>query len=428
MGSLRKAVASLYVVQLATYVIPLFTLPWLTRVLEPSGFGTLSFCIAVNTYFTLFADFGFNFTATREIAVNQDNLARRSEIFWTTILAKALLAVIGLSMLCAGCFWVERFAAQRHLLLIGYAAVLGSVLTPIWYFQGTERLPFLSTVTVIIRTLSVPLTFLMVRNAADIDIALAINAGVPCVTGVICLLAVARRKEIRPVNVSAQSVIHALRASSHLFLSNAAISLYTTSNTVLLGLVSSGASVGYYSAAERLIKAAQGLVNPISQSFYPRIARLMQQSRPEALALVRRLLRIQGGAGLAISVGIFVLAPEATHLLYGDAFGPTTSVLRWLSPLPFAIALSNVFGIQTMLPLGMNKEFSRVIILVGAANVAALGVLGSVFGATGAAMAVLGAEVCVTLLMAGILHRRGIHLFKDTGIRTAQNTARDENQ
>src|SRR6202034_4733263 len=99
--SLRKNIASLYAVQMASYLAPLVTLPWLTRVLGPSGFGQLSFCGAVIGYFVLFADYGFNYSATRQIALLYGDRAGRSKVFWNTITVKGLLAIAGFPCLLA---------------------------------------------------------------------------------------------------------------------------------------------------------------------------------------------------------------------------------------------------------------------------------------------------------------------------------------
>src|SRR4051794_32214402 len=95
MPSLRKNIASLYGVQIAAYVAPLVTLPWLTRVLGPDGYGQIAFCNAVTSYFVLFADYGFNFSATRAVALHASDRAGRSKVFWNTLVAKSLLATVG---------------------------------------------------------------------------------------------------------------------------------------------------------------------------------------------------------------------------------------------------------------------------------------------------------------------------------------------
>ena len=412
MASLKANVASLFLVQLANYAMPLITLPWLTRTLGPDGFGRLSFCTAINAYLVLLCDFGFNLSATRDIAVHSHDKVERSRIFWTTLTAKASLAVLGFGVLQLLVHWVDSLAAERDLLLVGYIAVVGSVLTPTWYFQGTERLPVLSGITIALRAVSVPLTLIWVTTRQDVVTAMAISAAPATLTGMLCLGVLFRERSIVPAAVSVRGTVRALKGAWHLFLSNAAISLYTTTNTVLLGVVAGSVAVGYYSAAEKLIKAAQGLVNPLSQSFYPRVSRLMQESHEEAFKLLRRLLRLQGGYAFMISLVIFCFAPYITHLLYGQAYETTTDVLRWLSPLPFVIALSNVFGIQTMLPLGMNRTFSHIVLAAGALNVVALYVLASWFGAVGAAEAVLFAEVAVTVTMAVVLHGKDIPIFE----------------
>jgi O-antigen/teichoic acid export membrane protein len=197
-----------------------------------------------------------------------------------------------------------------------------------------------------------------------------------------------------------------------LFVSTASISLYQATNTVVLGLVAGSAAVGHYSAAEKVIQACQGLLVPISQSVYPRVSRLMQESRTAAFALIRKVLRIQGSVAFALSLLLFALAPLLIRLLYGIDYEETISVLRWLAVLPFLIGLSNVFGVQTMLAMGMNQLVTRILVIAGALNVVILFVLTHWFGAVGAAMAVAGTELFVTAVMALILRRRNLPVFR----------------
>ena len=97
--SLRRNIRALYVIQLSNYIAPLLTLPWLTRVLGPAQFGRLGFCLAVSNYLVLLADYGFNLSATRAIAVHAGDFAVRTRIFWNTMAVKALLAALGLLLL-----------------------------------------------------------------------------------------------------------------------------------------------------------------------------------------------------------------------------------------------------------------------------------------------------------------------------------------
>jgi PST family polysaccharide transporter len=410
--SLRKNIASLYAVQIASYLAPLVTLPWLTRVLGPSGFGQLSFCGAVIGYFVLFADYGFNYSATRQIALHHGDRAGRSKIFWNTITVKGILATAGFPCLLALTLCVDKFAAERSLLLINYLTVLGTVLTPTWYFQGTERQTVLSGITILVRIISIPAIFLLVRSSKDLQLAVLISSGLPVVGGLLCLGYLFKDNQLEAIRVEHRDLVDIFRKGWHLFVSTASISLYGATNTVLLGFVAGNAAVGHYSAAEKLVQAAQGLLVPINQSVYPRVSRLLQESRDTAFALIRKVLRVQGAIALTLSLLLFVVAPMLIRIYIGPAYEETISVLRWLAFLPFLVGLSNVLGVHTMLAIGMNKIVSQILVTAGAFNVLLLLILTRWYGAVGAAMSVVTTEFLITAAMAAVLTRRNVPVFR----------------
>jgi polysaccharide transporter, PST family len=410
-SSLRTNISALYAVQLSNYIVPLLTLPWLTRMLGPQQFGRLGFSLAICNYFALFTDYGFNLSATRAIAVHADNPAARAAIFWNTMSVKAILALIGFGLLMALTPLVPPLGAERALLALCYLTVVGAVLTPTWFFLGTERQRTLSITTIAVRLAAVPVTFLLVHTPADLPKAIAIAGCSPVAVGILCLARLARERSIRATAITRTGLVHTLKDGWHLFLSNISMSLYTNSNTVLLGLIAGPSAVGYYTPAERLIQATQGLLSPINQSVYPRVCRLMHESRADAFLLIRKVLLLLGTLALSLSIVLFSIAPVLVHLLYGSAYRPVTPVLRWLSPLPFVIALSNVFGLHTMLPLGMKRSFSGILMLAGPLNVLAMLILAHFFGPVGAAAAVLTTELFVTSLMAIQLRRRDVPIF-----------------
>ncbi len=412
MNSLRKNIAALYALQFASYLIPLLLLPWLTRTLGPAGFGRLNFSIAFISYFLLLSDYGFNLSATRRVALNRNEPHERSRIFWNTVAAKGALAALGLPCLLILTAFIPRLEAERSLLLINFLAVIGAVCTPTWYFMGIERQSVVSTITIVARLMSVPVTYWLVRTPEDLTVAALIPGCVSIVCGLLSCGYLYRDRQIHWVRVTARDLLQALRDGWHLFLSTASVSLYQATNTVVLGFVAGSVAVGHYSAAEKIVQAAQSLLAPITQSLYPRMSRLMHESRSEAFALLRRILRIQGLLSLTISVVLLAGAPLITDLLYGPKYSETTHVLRWLAPIPFLVALSNVFGIQTMLPMGMSRSVSRILLTAGLLNVCLLFALTPPFGSSGTALSVTTTELFVTVMMAWFLRRENVPLFK----------------
>lgn len=412
MSSLKKNIASLYVLQIAQYLLPLITLPWLARVLGPEGFGRLNFIMALIAYFTIFSDYGFNLGASRDIAVSREDIAARSKIFWATMATKALLAATGYLLLLFITGFVTFLNNELFLIRIAYFIVIGNVLTPTWYFQGIERLWVLSFITLTVRILSVPLIFIFVTTPKDIGIALMITGGMGILIGLVSMAEIVRIQSVQWSKINVNDIRTAMYEGWHLFISTAAITAYTTTNTVLLGVVAGNAAVGYYSAADKLISANKGLLSPVSQSVYPRVSYLMEHSSDDAFVLLRKVFLFQGGATLLVSIVLLSASPYLVEILYGNGFGQTVSALQWMAFLPFIIGISNILGIQVMLPLGMKKEFSRILVVAGSLNLLLLCFLARKFGAVGAAISVLITELLVSVSMGYLLYRRSVPLLK----------------
>jgi len=139
---------------------------------------------------------------------------------------------------------------------------------------------------------------------------------------------------------------------------------------------------------------------------------LMHHAKDDAFAFLRKMFVVQGLIVSLISVCIFFGAPLAVKLLYGPKFLPTVEVLRWMAFVPLMVGLTDLFGVQTMLPLGMKAQFSRVLMASAVLNFSLLAVLAKLFGEQGAAATVLIVETLVAAAMAFTLHLQGVPLLK----------------
>jgi PST family polysaccharide transporter len=198
----------------------------------------------------------------------------------------------------------------------------------------------------------------------------------------------------------------------HLFVSTAAISLYTNTNVFLVGLIAGNAQAGYFSAAEKLIRALSGLIGPITQALFPHVNSLIAEGREIALRFIRKTLRLTAFLTLIPSLIMLFFADPLAHLVFGQSAAGSTPIIRWIALLPFLIAITNSLGIQTMLTFGLDRQFSRILIGAGLLNVALAFPLIHLFAARGAAMSVLTVEIAVTIAMVWVLEKQQIHLFR----------------
>lgn len=408
MSTLRKNIVSLFVLQGANYLLPLVTIPYLVRVLGPENFGRIAFAQAFIQYFVVLTDYGFNLSATRGVAMVRDDPTKLSILFSAVMIIKATLMTFGFGVMLLIVWFVPDFRRDWSLYVWVYLMVVGNLLFPVWLFQGLERMRRITVFTILARTLMVVAIFALVHRQADYRLAAALQASGMVIAGLLALAVVPRLAQVRLRWPGFAAVRQVVVDGWHVFLSTAAISLYTSSNVFFLGLLTSPAVVGYFAAAEKLIKAVQGLISPVSQAVYPHVAALSHRSRDAALCFIGKLLRLQGAATLAFSLALFVLAAPLVHLLLGNRFEQSVHLVQWMAALPFVIGLSNVFGIQTMLNFDMKQTLSRVLVASGLINIALIIPLAHWLGAQGAAISVLLTEIIVTSLMALALARNGL--------------------
>jgi O-antigen/teichoic acid export membrane protein len=206
-------------------------------------------------------------------------------------------------------------------------------------------------------------------------------------------------------------VLEAFREGWHVFLATAAVSLYTTTNSVLLGFLTGNVTLGYFGAADKIRNMTQSLISPLSNALYPRMNALFAEDIVKAYALVRKALYAMSAIMFVASVMLWVLAPWIVRIGMGPQYGPVVDVLRWMAFVPWLVALNNILGLQMMLPLGMKKKFSEILLGSGVFNVALLVPLSLRFGARGAAMSILATEALVTGCMALYLMQKRVPIF-----------------
>ncbi|MEO1783965.1 flippase [Thermodesulfobium sp. 4217-1] len=390
---------SLSILQVANYLFPLITLPYLVRVLGPSQYGLVAFAQAFIGYFQILTNYGFNLSATREISINRENPEKVSEIFSSVITIQILLAILSFMVMALVVFSFSKFRDDWLLYFYTFGLVLGNVLFPVWFFQGIERMKYITLLNVLARFVFTIAIFVFIHEESDYIYVPLINSIGMVLSGTVGLWLIFNRFGVNFIMPDVESIKYHLNEGWHIFISTVAISLYTISNTFILGLFASSEIVGYYSAAEKIIRAVQGLSSPMSQSIYPYISRLVSQSKESAIKFIKKIIILIGSFTFIISLLIFIFANLIVKLLLGLQYNESVIILRIISFLPFIIALSNIFGTQTMLTFGYKKTFSRILIFASVINITLSFVLIPIFKANGTAFSALISEIYVSLAM-----------------------------
>ena len=383
--------------QAGNYLIPLITLPYLARILDVRAFGQLGLSVAVVAYCLLLSDWGFNLSATREIARHHDDPARISSIFWNTMAAKTCLAIVSLAFLSVAVTAVPALREIWPVLLAAWLAVPSAILTANWFLQGMEKMGSFAIASILGRAAMIPLTFLLVRSPSDVWIAAALQAGGGLVGGLISTWLIGRLRLVGPPDISFAGIRAQMSSGWLLFLTSAAVNLYTTTNTVILGMVAGPVAVGFFSGADRIRTAAQATTSPISQVVFPRLSHLMNRDRSLGLKLARSLLLAQGAITLLISTLLFLNAETLVQIILGPGYFASVSVLRWLAWLPFIVGLNNVFALNVLVAIGHDALVSNILVVIAPLSLIAVVLAATYAGSNGVAATAVIVEIVVTV-------------------------------
>jgi polysaccharide transporter, PST family len=404
--------ASVMTVQAGSYLLPLINIPYLLRVIGPEHYGLIAFSQAVMAYFVTLNDYGFNLSATRELAVRRDDPVLRSELYSTVMAIKCSFCVLSFLILCTLIHFVPRIHDNGPIFFASFGIVVGTMLFPQWFFQGIEKMYWISAMNLASNVVFTAGIYLLVRNSSDYLIAAIVQASGKVVAGVLGLIILFSTEHVKLTVPTLAQIRHRFADGWHLFMSTAAATLYTSSNAVVLGLVCGMTQVGYFSAAYKIFAAGQGLISPMCQAIYPHVCALAHRSRELAIAYLRKAMIIIGGITFVGGLLVILFAKIIVLVAMGPKYTASVIVLQLMALTPFACAINNIYGTQGMLNFGMKPEYSRIIVFSAFLNNIILIPLCFWFKAPGAAASGLIIETFVTLTMGIMLfHRRGIDLL-----------------
>jgi O-antigen/teichoic acid export membrane protein len=411
--TLLKNVASLGVVQVVNYIFPLLTIPYVSRIIGPEGFGLINYITAFVSYFVLIVYYGFDLTATRKIAVDPDNLEIRSKVFSEVTCARLLLFIITIVgfMICISS--VPLLNSNIMLSLVLFLTVISALLTPQYVFQGLQRLPVLSILTLVKGVINTSLIFLFVSKKDDLLLYASISVFSNFLISLISILYVILVIKIKFTFYSIKHSLTILKEGRLIFFSSIIFSLYTTTNIIILGFFAGPKTIGYYTTAVSFIIIVQSVVNiPLSSSLYPYIGKSFSESEENGIIKLRKIVPLVFYFTAAICLGILILAPFVVFLIYGKSFEGSIISVRILSFLPLISAMSSLMGIQTMLNLRMDNLFLKITSFAACFSLVLNLVLGYYFSYIGTSISYIVTELLLCISFYLILKNKGLILFK----------------
>ncbi|GAT62310.1 flippase [Paludibacter jiangxiensis] len=341
--------------QLINLLIPLATYPYLIRVIGKETFGTVVFAQAIVNYLVILVGFGFNISATRFVSIYRDDKKKLSEIVSSVFVLKSLLLVIAFIILSVLLFWIPRTRGYEILFFVSMWACVYEVIFPIWYYQGLEKMQYITFITLISRLIFVFLIFVLIHQSSDFLLIPAIYGIGAIVAGAVSLYFIFVRHNISFRWQKISTLRYYFIDSVPIFISSASASIYVNANKIITGTFLGMTEVAYYDLAEKITTLLKQPLSILNQSIFPKI------SKEKNIIFIKKIFKLSLLGNTILST-IAILMSKYIILFFGGRqmidSQLTTCILATTVPV---IAMNNIFAIQILIPFGYTRTFSKII-------------------------------------------------------------------
>ncbi len=343
----------LTILQIATLVFPLITYPYLIRVLGKELYGTVIFAQAVVAYFSIVINFGFNISATKDVSIYRDDPKRLSEIVSSVYIIKVILFILCFVIFSAVVYVVPKLQKHYVLLMLTYGIALGEVLLPVWFYQGIEKMKYMTYVSVLSKLVFTICTFIFIRSVDDylyMPVLLSLGA---VIGGLISFFLVFKTENVRFIFPKVSIIRNYVKRTIPFFLSRFSAVLYGETNTVIIGAYLGMADVAYYDLARKLSTLMMIPNNIINTGVYPKIA------REKNVNFVKKVFNVR--LSIAVSLYLFLII---TGKLLITIFGGENMAGTYPYAIAFGLyiiisAVSYYVGGTVLVSFNHEKEFNK---------------------------------------------------------------------
>jgi len=392
------------VLQFANYLIPLLIIPYIVRILGADIFGKITYAQNIISYFTLIVNFGFEYSATREIAINKGNKPALTQIFWSVLKQKALLLLFSFIGLFFLYFIFSKVSSDINLYFFIFLMNVGIVIFPTWFFQGMEEMGKMAFFNVLIKGLGLILTVIFVKKASDYLIYPLLTSLAYIGFGIGALIYVIRHFKIKYIRNDKIFSRTLFKRSFPIFLNNLFVSLYTTANITILGMYHSNYEIGIYGGAQKIIMAILMLTSmPINIAIFPQISREFILSKKNGLRKLKKVVLLVGIFSLLLCLITYLFSTTFVTVLLGNEFKESIILLKLFSILPFLVIVASLLTVQGLYGMGLQKYAPYIGLFIGVFSISLNFIFIPSYGTLAAAINWIVAQVLEVIIVGTIL-------------------------
>ena len=399
------------ILTMSNFIFPLITFPYVSRILLPVGTGRVSFATSLISYFVMFAQLGIPTYGIRACAKVRDNREELTRTAQELLIINIVMSIISYIVLFIVLFTVPKFAEDRSLYIIISLTIILTSIGVEWLYKALEQYTYITIRSIIFKFVALIAMLALVKTKSDYVLYGAISILASSASNIFNFINVHKYIDLKPIGI--YDFKRHFKAIGTFFAMACATTIYTHLDTVMIGFLKTNVDVGYYNAAVKIKQILVSIVTSLGAVLLPRASYYIENSMEnEFKKLTKKAISFVFIIATPMMLYFILFAKEGIFFLSGNAYAGSIIPMQLIMPTLLFIGITNVLGIQILVPLGKEIVVLYSTIAGAIVNVVINVILIPNFSSTGAAIGTLVAEFMVLLIQFLALKDEVLSIFK----------------
>ena len=396
---------------MSSFIFPLITFPYISRVLLPDGTGKVNFATSFVSYFTMLAQLGIPTYGIRACAMVRDDRRKLTqtaqELLIINIIMSIFSYVVFFILLCT----IPKLREDRLLYFIVSTNILLTAIGMEWLYKALEQYTYITVRSIIFKIIALIAMFMLVHQKSDYVIYGAISIFAASASNVMNLINVHKFIDLKPLQH--YSFKPHLKSIGVFFAMSCATTIYLHLDTIMLKFMTTDSDVGYYGAATKIKTILVSIVTALGTVLLPRVSYYIKQNKMEEFRrITAKALNFVFLLAVPMTAYFIVFAREGIYFLSGSEYEGAVMPMRVIMPTLVLIGITNVLGLQILVPMGKEKYVLYSEIAGAVTDLILNALLIPSMKSTGASIGTLVAELVVLIVQYMALYREVNEVFK----------------
>lgn len=352
--SIKKNFFMNAILTMSGFIFPLISFPYISEVLGPGGTGRVRFATSVVAYFSMFAQLGVPTYGIRVCAKVRDNRKELSKTVHELLFINLMMSAVAYVLFFVSLFLVPKFRTNKTLMIIISLTIFFNAIGIEYLYKALEQYTYITVRSVVFKVIGIISMFFLVKSESDYVIYGAITIFAGSASNILNFIN--SRKLIDYKWCGGYALKKHYKAIMVFFAMSCATTIYLNLDGLMLGFMTTDSDVGYYDAAVKIKTILVSVVTSLGTVLLPRASYYVENGEmDEFKRITEKALNFVLTFATPLMIYFMIFAREGVLFLSGEKFIPAIFAMQIIMPTLLFIGVTNIMGIQILVPLGMEK-------------------------------------------------------------------------